>query len=320
MISFIIIGKNEGFKLSLCINSIITYINTWGIIKYEIIYVDSQSTDGSIETVLKLNKNIIVAKLTANCNAAIARNTGAFLSKGTILFFIDGDMVLDAQNNFFQGEIDLDKFLLLSGQIENIIYDNDFNQILEKQYYYPNLTKDKTEFFFGGLFIISRFLWDSVGGMRTEFKYGEDLDLSIRLSKKRHFLTRKCKVLAYHHTTQRPFSLRLLIAGAMYSRGLLYRKNFFNFYSAIRVLKSDPTTLSLLFCTLLSFTFDSYYFMFLHCAILIAAIVTLGEKSLSAFATRLFSQIIRDFAVILSFLFFFPKKRKLNFILIDNQL
>jgi len=48
-LSFIIIGKNEGWKLSLCFDSVNRCIENNSILNYEIIYVDSQSADNSIE-------------------------------------------------------------------------------------------------------------------------------------------------------------------------------------------------------------------------------------------------------------------------------
>ena len=49
MISFIVIGRNEGWKLTKCFESIYDTINYNKLINYEIIYVDSASTDDSID-------------------------------------------------------------------------------------------------------------------------------------------------------------------------------------------------------------------------------------------------------------------------------
>ena len=49
MISFIIIGKNEGWRLEKCLQSIVSIVKQDKIVDYEIIYVDSRSTDDSIE-------------------------------------------------------------------------------------------------------------------------------------------------------------------------------------------------------------------------------------------------------------------------------
>ena len=49
MICFIIIGRNEGHKLVSCINSIKRTVDANNMGDYEVIYVDSKSTDNRID-------------------------------------------------------------------------------------------------------------------------------------------------------------------------------------------------------------------------------------------------------------------------------
>ena len=51
MISVIVIGKNEGKRLAACLNSISTAL---GRLSHEVIYVDSCSTDQSLQTARSL--------------------------------------------------------------------------------------------------------------------------------------------------------------------------------------------------------------------------------------------------------------------------
>src|ERR1035438_5026457 len=83
MISFIVIGRNEGLKLTKCFESIFKTIHANHLNNYEVIYVDSNSTDSSIDTAKNYNINKIF-KITGKCNAAIGRNVGATESKGDI--------------------------------------------------------------------------------------------------------------------------------------------------------------------------------------------------------------------------------------------
>src|SRR6056297_500012 len=144
MISFIIIGRNEGWKLTICFQSIHKTIEKLKIDNYEIIYVDSKSTDDSIERALKFNK-IKVLKLTGKCNPAIARNIGAENSSGDTLFFIDGDMEI---NSNFLTIIFEDNLLLshnfISGQLKNINYNKSGKFIGYSWQYYGVLKGDKT--------------------------------------------------------------------------------------------------------------------------------------------------------------------------------
>ena len=83
MISYIIIGHNEGWKLDLCISSIFRTINENPSIGAEIIYVDSNSGDNSIEIAKKYSE-VRIFRIKGDYNAPIARNTGASASKGEI--------------------------------------------------------------------------------------------------------------------------------------------------------------------------------------------------------------------------------------------
>ncbi|MCD4680112.1 MAG: glycosyltransferase, partial [Bacteroidales bacterium] len=90
MISFIIIGRNIENTIAKCIESVIRFIGNNNIIEYEIVYVDSESKDKTIEIAKKYPIKIFQIK--GQVNAAIGRNVGAKNAKGDILFFIDGDM------------------------------------------------------------------------------------------------------------------------------------------------------------------------------------------------------------------------------------
>ena len=100
MISFIVIGKNLGINILNCISSIDETIKQNNLKQTEIIYIDSNSTDNSIELITHFD-GLKIYKLTSRCNAATARNLGFKKSKGEILFFIDGDMELIPQNLSF---------------------------------------------------------------------------------------------------------------------------------------------------------------------------------------------------------------------------
>ena len=75
MISFIVIGKNEGLRLKKCFESIHKAIDYDSIKNYEIIYVDSKSIDNSL-ALAKTFSDIKVFLITGENNAAIARNIG----------------------------------------------------------------------------------------------------------------------------------------------------------------------------------------------------------------------------------------------------
>ena len=189
MISFIVIGRNEGWKLTKCFESIIKTIAYNHLEHYEIIYVDSISKDDSIERVRDF-KNTKIFQLKGDCNAAIARNVGAKESKGDVLFFIDGDMeIIPNQFRYFYTESDGLTYSFVTGNWYNYYYNQNW-KFLKKDSVSMKV-KDTKESTTGGLFLIERSIWNLVGGMRNEFERSQDIDFALRLAKKNILLLKK---------------------------------------------------------------------------------------------------------------------------------
>jgi glycosyltransferase involved in cell wall biosynthesis len=124
MVSFIVIGKNEGWKLTKCLNSIYETIEYNNLQEAEIFYIDSKSTDDSIRRVKKFD-SIRIFEITGECNAAIARNIGAKEANGDILFFIDGDMEINKEFldcALSNGDL---KYDYVTGHLYDYLYDYD---------------------------------------------------------------------------------------------------------------------------------------------------------------------------------------------------
>jgi glycosyltransferase involved in cell wall biosynthesis len=68
-IGIVIIGRNEGDRLERCLLSVIKQVNN-------IVYVDSGSTDGSIEMAKFLGIEVVKLDLSTPFTAARARNAG----------------------------------------------------------------------------------------------------------------------------------------------------------------------------------------------------------------------------------------------------
>lgn len=91
-ISVVVIGRNEGYRLVNCLDSVhrISYPKE----DYELIYVDSNSTDDSV--VNAKEKGATVIEINASQpTAALARNTGWNQAKGKYILFLDSDTILD---------------------------------------------------------------------------------------------------------------------------------------------------------------------------------------------------------------------------------
>jgi cellulose synthase/poly-beta-1,6-N-acetylglucosamine synthase-like glycosyltransferase len=93
-IGVVVIGRNEGERLMGCLQSI-------GPTKFDVVYVDSGSTDGSDDLVEKLGVLVVRLDLLYPVTAARARNEGfaALLARmpgKRFVQFIDGDCELDS--------------------------------------------------------------------------------------------------------------------------------------------------------------------------------------------------------------------------------
>lgn len=311
MISFIIIGRNEGWKLSKCFDSVFETINRNKLSKYEVLYVDSKSTDDSVNRALMFNL-VNVIKLTGDVNAAIARNIGAKESKGDVLFFIDGDM--EIQPEFLSLVYEENNGLIanfVSGNWENFYYDIN-GKLLNKSLQY-NITNDITESTTGGLFLIKKQIWDQIGGMDPVFYKSQDIDIGLRLSRKGIKLMRRKEIAAKHHTIAYLDKNRmwkdLFKGNELFGRSLLYRKHFFNLSGFIRLLRNDYLMVFLFF-SLLIFIITGWWAQF------IAYLFLVILRSKGSFRLLLY-YILRDFSSLMGIFLFFPSlKKKTEYIIV----
>jgi len=91
LVSIIIVNYNGKNHLEKCLKSItkINYPN------YEIILVDNNSTDDSIEFVKNTYPSIIIIKLEKNYGFAEPNNIGAKIAKGDLFLFLNNDTEVD---------------------------------------------------------------------------------------------------------------------------------------------------------------------------------------------------------------------------------
>jgi len=90
MISVIVIGKNEGERLDRCMASIASALH---LLKHEVIYVDSRSSDDSIERAKAHGARCFLLSA-EHTTAGLGRFVGSREAKGEYLLFLDGDMEL----------------------------------------------------------------------------------------------------------------------------------------------------------------------------------------------------------------------------------
>lgn len=245
MFSFVIIGRNESWRLEKCLSSIRRIAEKELICPFEIIYVDSQSTDNSIELSKKYTDKTFL--ITGECSAAIGRNIGAKEAKGEILFFMDGDMELrEGVLSSILNEKGRLVYPFMSGVEEDYLYDNDWNLKGKRERRKYHAGEDTFKATTGGLFAIEKRIWEEVGGMDTRFLRSQDMDFGFRLSAMGIPLLRKGQLWVNHHTVF--YAVRNNVLKMTKYSALLLRKHFFSKTVQLSVLKNNYSAYILVFC------------------------------------------------------------------------
>jgi glycosyltransferase involved in cell wall biosynthesis len=310
VVSFIIIGRNEEKNLKRCIDSIHRSVTFSNVNNYEIIYVDGDSTDKSIEVVSQFPEAKIF-RVTGGRNAAVGRNIGAKESTGEALCFLDGDMELYPE--FLAGIWDAEKQDLnvdfIAGRVIDVV-----GSTRTRRYY--------SKMFPGGTFFIRRKLWESVNGMRTKFRTGEESDLGLRLLEKGHKLKRKDELMVNHYTA--PYEhesriwKRIWDKSLFFSRAVLYRHHLFNSEMYALIWRIDKTFL-LLIATIVATIIYPLAGLILLAAYLVAVAMRIKKGTIyMPFIKMIWYYFLLDSLNIVYFFTFYPKTIKEEYVAVRN--
>ena len=273
------------------------------IANYEIIYVDSQSTDNSIELAKRYGAKAFL--VTGECNAAIARNIGAREAMGDILFFIDGDMELFP--GFLSKVLTQDgrlEYPFISGIFNDVVHDLDWNYLYtSRRHKLQEGEADAVQATTGGLFMIEHSLWNQVKGLDTRLKIGEDYDIGLRLTKLGIPLHRKAILLANHYMRQ--YTMRDDYVINVKYTALLLRKHWNSVHYLRIFVTQQYTTISLLLSIVLSFV--SPWFVGLY------PLSILYKNFKQKNWKRFWNPIARDLVLLWALLLFVPSKCELNY-------
>jgi len=310
MISFIVIGKNEGWKLTKCFLSILETVRINKQTNYEVIYVDSKSTDDSILRAREVVNNIKIYQITGACNAAIGRNIGAKESRGDVLFFIDGDMeiVPDFLPLVYDSALGL-KYPFVTGNLVNTNYSTSGDYVSQTQSKNSNI-KDTYEIVTGGIFLIQKELWFILGGMKTKLVCNEDLDFGLRFTKMNNKILKKKEVIATHHTV--PYNdkyriWKIVFSKKQFFRAVLLRDNFNNINQWNYFVRGNYTFLLLLLLIILSVLFLFYLLILFYFVLIVIRTLFRKEFSLRLIITRVIYFTIYESFLLFAFVLFWPK-------------
>jgi len=177
-VAAVAIGRNEGDRLKLCLNSLVAKLRT-------VVYVDSGSTDGSVEFARSLGVHVVELDMTSPFTAARARNEGfrrvvCVAPTAKYVFFIDGDCQMtegwpSAATSEFnrRPEVAVVCGRLRERHPEHSVY----NRIADLEWDAPLGEIDAS----GGVFVIRSDVFDSAGRFEESIRAGEEPELCQRV-------------------------------------------------------------------------------------------------------------------------------------------
>jgi len=308
--SFIVIGKNESNNLNRCFSSIVDFGKVNNLV-FEIVYVDSQSTDNSLE-IARSWKEVKPIVLGGTCNAAKARNLGASNAKGDYFIFADGDMIVYPE---FGKRAILKKKLIypfLNGHRIDVFYDIDGRCIGDSKSHFDGNLKDEYVIATGGLFAIQAQLWRDMGGMNSTLACFEDIDLAYRIFRKKKMKVLKIGAFfAEHHTinyTDKKRFFEMAHGNYFLFKGLIFRKNIFSKLFYPLLIKNHSFTILLLTIICLIITFNPYFLLLYLLAMFVkVSMIKVSPETMSR-TGRFFIDMYIDIKTLYGFLFFIPSK------------
>ncbi|HAT4124674.1 TPA: glycosyltransferase [Clostridium perfringens] len=263
-LSFVIIGKNEANNIEKCIFSI---VNNCNLKDYEIIFIDSNSSDNTLE-ILNRKEFSFVKKFKLKSNiysAALARDVGARLAKGNFLFFIDADMQIEEDSNI-DWCINLfnDKNMgIVSGELNEVWLKNKL--VINKIFNIFNVKSENDDLKSpGGYFITKKEYYKEVGGFDITLKCNEEVNLFSRYKKINKKLIRTNKLSCLHNNEKDSVNKSHLSRFkskyyAHFWRAIFksikgsYLKEYLSFSAQIRMIRSIIITFFMMITIFISF-------------------------------------------------------------------
>jgi GT2 family glycosyltransferase len=177
VLSIVIIGRNEGQRLTRCLQSVDHLRGVEG--RAELIYVDSASTDESPEAARNFGAQVIVLHSGIQ-TAARARNAGSERASAPYILFLDGDTILNP--HFVQTALKIlgsdQSIAAVWGHRRELYPDRSiYNRVLDLDWIYP---AGDTEFC-GGDALMRRSALVEAAGYDPCLSAGEEPELCRRL-------------------------------------------------------------------------------------------------------------------------------------------
>ena len=175
-LSVVIIGRNEGERLLRCLDSVAAMNDIGGMV--QVIYVDSNSTDDSVEKARARGAEVLEVKPERPA-AAIGRNAGWKAASAPIVLFLDGDTILDptfvaeSLRHFEDPQV----AIVWGHRREIDTAGSLYNRVLDLDWVYPPGESE----FCGGDALMRRSVLEEVGGYDDTLIAGEEPEMCRRI-------------------------------------------------------------------------------------------------------------------------------------------
>ena len=206
LVGAVVIGRNEGERLKTCIQSMLSQCN-------QVVYVDSASTDNSLEIAKELKVVVVSLDLSISFTAARARNEGVEKLKKLYplvkyVQFIDGDCSIEP--NWLNSAVEYlaknNKAAAVLGHLVEKNPEKSIYNLLCKLEWSGNVG-ELTDFGgFGGISMVKLDAFEQVGRFNPQVIAGEDSELGVRFGLNNYTVVKIDMPMAQHDANMLQFS------------------------------------------------------------------------------------------------------------------
>jgi GT2 family glycosyltransferase len=196
--SVIVIARNEAETIE---KSLASVVRVFARHSYELIFVDSASTDGTVEIVRRFPAQILRLSETAPLRPSVGRHVGYRHSRGRWILFLDGDNVLvnpawvDAAAEAFSADPRLGG---VAGEMENLLSLHD-PRTAGNYAGYPERDYQAADSLGGSAAYTREALENSGGGFNPFLRACEEAELGARLRKTGYSMRRLRMPMCQHY-------------------------------------------------------------------------------------------------------------------------